>query len=148
MKRNNIIALSLLVLAFSLLTTCTSRTMTVKFTKSGCTYTGPTSIPYGKFNVNWSVNDQKHNKTVLLIITLAEGKTIDDLKALHSGEAPQWVTVLWKDEENAFGPDLNRVRTYHHVHDLKTLDGYQGQPLYLVCGNEEGGTNPLGVLAT
>jgi hypothetical protein len=145
LKRNDhLITLLLLALAFSFLTACTSRTMTVKFSEDGCTYAGPTSIPNGKFNVNWSVNDRKHNKTVLLIITLAEGKTIDDLKADHSGEAPPWVTVLWNDEEDAFGSVLDKVRGYQFVHDLKTLDGYQGEPLYLVCGNEEVPTNPLG----
>lgn len=133
--------ISFLLSAILLLAACGSPSMTVTFTENGCSYNGPPTIPYGKFTVNWSVNDQKHNKTVLLIVTLAEGKTIDDLKALHSGEAPQWVNILWNDEENAFGSELEKVRSYHHEHDLTTLDNYQGQPLYLVCGNEEGTTN-------
>jgi hypothetical protein len=142
MKPVRILAIiSSLLSTVLLLVACGSPKMTVKFTEDGCTYNGPSSIPYGKFTVNWSVNDKKHNKTVLLIITLAEDKTIDDLKAMHSGEAPQWVNILWNDEENDFGTDLERVRSYQHEHDLKTIASYQGQPLYLVCGNEEGTTN-------
>ena len=134
-----------LLLAVILLTACTTPSMTVKFTENGCTYDGPTSIPYGKFTVKWSVNDQKHNKTGLVIITLAEGKTIDDLKNSGPGdEAPQWVNILWVNDENAFGSELEKVRSYCHEYDLKTLDSYQGQPLYMVCGNEEHMTNPLG----
>jgi hypothetical protein len=135
---------SVLLIAVSLLTACTTPSMTVKFTENNCTYDGPTSIPFGKFRANWLVNDQKHNKTVLLIINLAEGKTIDDLKAYNGGEQPQWVKVLWNYDENAFGSELEKVRRYHHDYDLKALDSYQGQPLYMVCGNEEGPTNPLG----
>jgi hypothetical protein len=145
MKTTRILAIiSVLLFGVLLLAACSSPGMTVKFTENGCTYDGPSSITSGKFTVNWSVNDQKHNKTVLLIINLAEGKTIDDLKSSHSAEAPQWVTILWNDEENAFGSELEKVRNYTHEHDLTTLDNYQGQPLYLVCGNEEGVTNPLG----
>ncbi len=136
--------LIILLAAGSLLTACSSQKMTVKFSESGCTYSGPASIPYGKFTVNWSVNDPKHNKTVLLTVTLANGKTIDDMKASHSGETPAWVTILWNDEQDAFGPDLNRVRSYQYEHDLNTAEGYQGQALYFVCGNEEGPTNPVG----
>ena len=81
---------SVLLIATSLLAACTTPSMTVKFTENSCTYEGPSSIPYGKFTVNWLVNDQKHNKTGLVIFTLAEGKTIDDLKnSGPRGEAPQ-----------------------------------------------------------
>jgi hypothetical protein len=139
-----LVIISGMLMAVLLMAACTSKSMTVKFTENGCTYDGPSSISYGKFTVNWSVNDQKHNKTVLLIVTLADGKTIDDLKALHSAEAPQWVTVLWNDEKDAFGSELEKVRQYQFEHALNTLDSYQIQPLYLICGNEEGGTNPLG----
>jgi hypothetical protein len=137
-------SLSVLLVALSPLAACGSQKMTVKFTVNGCTFSGPSSIPYGKFTVNWNVFDQKHNKTVLLIITLADGKTIDDLKAGNNRETLPWVTILWNTDENAFGPDLNKVRSYQHEYDLKTIAGYQGQPLYFVCGNEEGPTNPLG----
>ena len=135
---------SVLLIAASLLTACTTPRMTVMFTGDDCIYEGPASIPYGKFNVKWIVNDQTHNKTVLLIITLAEGKTIDDLKAYKGGEQPPWVEVLWNYDENAFGSELEDVRLYRHVYDLKTLDSYQSQPLYMVCGNEEGRTNSFG----
>jgi hypothetical protein len=135
---------ALLLMAGSLLAACMTARMTVKFTENGCTYDGPASIPFGKFKVYWTVNDQKHNKTGLVIITLAEGKTIDDLKATHSAEAPQWVNILWIDEENAFGSELEKVRSYSHEHDLQIQVNYHGEPLYMVCGNEQGMTGSLG----
>jgi len=135
---------ALLLMAVLLLAACTSPRMTVKFTENGCTYDGPASIPFGKFKVNWIVNDQKHNKTGLVIITLAEGKTIEDLKADRSAEAPQWVNILWIDEENAFGSELEKVRRYSHEHDLLTQVNYHGEPLYMICGNEQGMIAPLG----
>lgn len=79
-----------------------------------------------------------------MIITLAEGKTIDNLKADHSAEAPPWVNILWIDEENAFGSELEIVRSYSHEHDLQTQVNYHGEPLYMVCGNEQGMIAPLG----
>lgn len=116
--------------------------MTVKFTETGCTYDGPASIPFGKFTVQWIVSDRIHNKTGLVILTLAEGKTIDDLRAYGGAEAPPWAQVLWTDDENAFV--LDRVRSYNHEHDLRSQANYQGGPLYMVCGNEKGMTAALG----
>jgi hypothetical protein len=116
--------------------------MTVKFTEMDCTYDGPSSIPFGKFIVNWIVNDQKHNKTGLIILTLADGKTIDDLRAVLGSEAISWAHRLWTDEENAFV--LDNVRSYSHEHDLRAQADYQGGPLYMVCGNEERATGVLG----
>jgi len=149
MKKINILfPLTMLVvilfMAVSLLAACTSSRMIVKFTENGCTYDGPASIPFGKFKVNWIVNDQKHNKTGLVIITLAEGKTIADLKADHGVVPPQWVNILWIDQENAFGSELENVRSYSYEHDLQTQVNYHGEPLYMVCGNEQGMTDPLG----
>ena len=139
------ILLPLIALAFgTLLAACTSPRLTVKFTENGCTYDGPASIPFGKFKVNWIVNDQKHNKTRLVIITLAEGKTSADLKADHGVVPPQWVNILWIDQENVFGSELEKVRHYSHEHDLQTQVNYHGEPLYMVCGNEQDMTDPLG----
>ena len=139
------ILLPLIALAFgTLLAACTSPRLTVKFTENGCTYDGPASIPFGKFKVNWIVNDQKHNKTGLVIITLAQGKTIADLKADHGVVPPKWVNILWIDQENAFGSELEKVRHYSHEHDLQTQVNYHGEPLYMVCGNEQDMTDPLG----
>ena len=116
--------------------------MTVKFTETSCAYDGPSAIPFGKFTVDWVVSDRKHNKTGLVILTLADGKTIDDLRAYRGSEAPAWAHVLWTDEENAFV--LDAARSYSHEHDLRSQANYQGDPLYMVCGNEQGMTAALG----
>jgi hypothetical protein len=145
MKPDNLYRLFFVtVVAVALLPACTTPSMTITFTDKACTYSGTASIPLGKFTVNWVVNDQIHNKTGLLIMTLAEGKTLADLQTTRTAEAPPWVTILWTDDENAFGSDLEKIRNYSHVHDLRTLANYHGEPLYMVCGNEIGMTNPLG----
>lgn len=139
------LTISFLLFVISVLTDCNrTPTMTIKFTENSCTYNRPGSVPYGKFSLNWVVNDQKHNKTGLVILTLDADKTTDDLRAYHGAEAPSWAHVLRTDEENAFGPDLEKVRNYSHKHDFHTQASYHGEPLYLVCGNEEHMTNPLG----
>ena len=134
--------LVLVMIAMGLASCQPAPKMTIKFTESGCTYEGPSSIPFGKFTMNWIVSDQKHNKTGLVILTLAEGKTIDDLRAYRGGEAPPWAHTLWTDDENAFA--LDTVRNYSHEHDLRSQANYQGGPLYMVCGNEKGMTAALG----
>jgi hypothetical protein len=121
-------------------------TLTVKFTEKDCTYEGPQSIPYGKFTVNWIVDDPKHNKTALVFLTLARGKTIDDLRACACTEvdATDWLQGLWLAQENAFGAELKKTRTYTYEYDLRDQASYHGEPLYMFCGNEEGKTSSLG----
>lgn len=119
----------------------------VKFTEKDCSYDGPQSIPYGKFTVNWIVDDSKHNKTVLAIVTLAPGKALADLQACVCTEKPDWINALWLDDENAFGPELEKARSYIHEYDLPGQAAYHGEPLYMFCGNEEGKTVSLGPIA-
>lgn len=118
--------------------------MTIRFSEDSCTYNSPISIPYDKFRVNWIVNDQKHSKTSLSIVTLAESKTMGDLGPLLKGEMPSWVEILWVNDTSVFGSELEKVRRYNFEYDLKTLDSYQGQPLYMICANEESATKALG----
>ena len=124
-------------------------TLTVKFTEKGCTYDGPQSISYSKFTVQWIVDDPKHNKIALVILTLARGKTIDDLRACvcTDAEIVDWIQGLWLDQENAFGPELEETHTYVHEYDLTSQAKYHGEPLYMFCGNEEGKTSSLGPIA-
>ena len=117
---------------------------TVKFTEKGCTYDGPQSIPYGKFTVKWIVDDLKHNKTVLAIVTLAPGKTLDDLQACPCTEKPDWINGLWLDDENAFGSELEKTRIYVHEYDMRDQASYHGEPLYMFCGNDERKSDALG----
>jgi|GEM_PF-2586028 len=119
-------------------------TLTVKFTEKDCTYDGPRSIPYGKFTVKWIVDDAKHNKTALVLLTLASGKTLADLQACPCSEKSDWINGLWLDEENAFGAELKTARSYVHEYDLTGQANYHGEPLYMFCGNEEGKTSSLG----
>ena len=80
------------------------------------------------------VSDQKHNKTGLVILTLAKGKGVNELRAYRGSEVPSWGHILWTDEENAFVLDI--VRSHVYEHDLRTQTDYQGGPLYVVCSNE------------
>jgi hypothetical protein len=66
---------------------CTPPNPTLTFHDAGdqCTYSGPNPIPYGEFTVDLVAEQLPEGKNVgYAIITLKEGKTIDDLNAYQS----------------------------------------------------------------
>lgn len=121
--------------------------MTVKYTETACTYEGPSSIPYGKFSVTMQVDDRVHNKAALGIFTLKPGKTLADVQASPFSTEPDWINGFWVDEANAFGAELQQTRRYVHEHDLATQANYNGEPLYMICGNEKGKQGAIGPIA-
>lgn len=99
-----------------------TNSLTVTFHENKCSYRGPTSVDSGKIRVTMVV-DKKAHDAGLVVLTLAEGKTIADLQALP----PNANQPLWS----------HRVgEAAHHVHpgerysfDFTTDTG----PIYLVC---------------
>jgi hypothetical protein len=79
---------------------CTPPNPTLTFHDAGdqCTYSGPNPIPYGEFTVDLVAEQLPEGKNVgYAIITLKEGKTIDDLNAYQSPDPPSWVKHILFD---------------------------------------------------
>jgi hypothetical protein len=99
-------------------TSAVTETMaTVTFVGGKCNYDGPKQIPFGVLAIKW-VTD---SSGALLVVTLDQGKTIQDLNAWASTEQPPWATV-----GNVFGTPSGGSDT------VKTPVVSKG-PIYLVC---------------
>ena len=89
-----------LVLVLPLLVACGSSkpnsvtTPTISIDGDKCTYTGPQSIPTGKVTIDWVVNNKDHDKYGLVIVTLNEGKTFEDIDKWPSSDPPPWITIV------------------------------------------------------
>jgi len=68
--------------------------MTVTYDGNECTYDGPQSVPAGKISVDWVVKNKDHDKFGLVIATLNEGKTFEDLDQWPSTDPPPWLTIV------------------------------------------------------
>jgi len=68
--------------------------ITITFDKSKCTYNGPQSVPAGTITVDWVAENTDHNAYGLVLVTLDEGKTFDDLDQWPSTDPPPWLTIV------------------------------------------------------
>ena len=106
---------------------CKSSPLTVTFKDNECTLNGPTKFSDKKFNLVLVIDTKEHNGYGLGIYTLAEGKTVEDLKSLGFGAAqPDWANLVL-----AFGPHPSG--TYTYTVDPYQNSAYQGEPLYFIC---------------
>jgi hypothetical protein len=78
--------------------------MTVAFAGGTCTYDGPKAVPAGPINVIMDVKDQDREAYALVIVTLDQGKTINDMKAwMPSTAQPSWAQIVAENEEGLPG---------------------------------------------
>jgi hypothetical protein len=97
-------------------------TMTIK--DSQCTLNGPTTVPHVVLTINLVMDEQKPTESGYALITLKEGKTIEDLKAWPSADQPPWVNLIHGVHEFT-----NGMHTYTYNYANIATD----QILYLVC---------------
>ncbi len=97
-------------------------TMTIK--ENDCTLDGPTTIPHVVLTINLVMDEQKPTESGYALITLKEGKTIEDLKAWPSAARLPWVNLIHGVHEYT-----NGIHTYTYNYGNVTTD----QTLYLVC---------------
>jgi hypothetical protein len=97
-------------------------TMTIK--ENDCTLDGPTTIPHVALTINLVMDEQKPTESGYALITLKEGKTIEDLKAWPSADQPPWVNLIHGVHEYT-----NGTHTYTYNYANVATD----QILYLVC---------------
>jgi len=87
---------------------CKSSPLTVIFKDNECTFNGPTKFSDKKFNLVLVIDTKEHNGYGLGIYTLAEGKTVEDLKSLGFGATqPDWANLVL-----AFGLHPSGTYTY------------------------------------
>ena len=96
------------------------------FQPDGCTYQGPAQLPR-EFVLTWVVENSPHPGFIVLIVTLAPGKTARDLAAMPAADPPpDWVNKLVNDV--ALQPG-----TYAKAVNLAEIASYRGDPIYFAC---------------
>lgn len=70
-----------------------------------CSYEGPTAIPAGTVDVNGRIRGQPRDGYALVIATLDEGETFEDLDAWPSTDQPPWLTLHAFQETPQSDPD-------------------------------------------
>ncbi len=99
-------------------------TLTMTITDSSCTLQGPSVIPHVVLTINLVMDEQKPTESGYALITLKEGKTIEDLKAWPTAAQPPWVNLIHGVHEFT-----NGMHTYTYNYGNVAED----QSLYLVC---------------
>ena len=99
---------------------------TLTFTQGKCTYSGPQTNSAAAFKVSLVLSNKNTPESGFALVTLQNGKTIADLKALQSTDPPAWLTDIddegYIHKSTTFPYDLTKYSYWH-----------QGEPLYLVC---------------
>ncbi len=66
----------------------------ITFDGSKCVYNGPQAIRAGRITIDWVVENTDYDLYGLVIVTLDEGKTFDDLDQWPSTDPPPWLTII------------------------------------------------------
>ena len=136
MNKKTISLLFCVLLILTILIGCTAKnpTLSLTFNDAGdvCTYKGPDKFQYGTFTLNLVQGKNPAGTIGYAIVTLDEGKTVDDLKAWNSTDTPPFATVLTYggpySQDSNFDFDLSKMAAY-----------VQGKPLYLACFSQAKG---------
>jgi hypothetical protein len=103
--------------------------MTLTFSGDTCAYSGPKSIPFGKFTVNLVVEGQGDTTYAFTIVTLQEGKTLADLQAWSSTDRPDFVKVDFLHANSHTVISGNKKDEI----DLTANFAFGDDPFYFVC---------------
>lgn len=110
-----------------------STSPTLTFTANGCVYDGPDKVDE-QFDVDWIVEESEHTGFIYAVVTLGEGKTVEDLASIPANDpAPGWVHKLSYDSTLSPG-------TYHKSFDLGANAAFREGPIYIVCIFTDEGT--------
>lgn len=99
-------------------------TLTLTIKDNMCTLSGPMTIPHVVLTINLAMDEQKPSESGYALVTLKEGKSIEDLKAWPSADQPEWVNLIHGVHEYT-----NGMHTYTYDYSNVTTD----QTLYLAC---------------
>ena len=126
------------LLTFLFLVGCTASTpiLTLTINENKCSFDGPKTIPNDEFTIRLVINQKELAETGYALITLENGKTVEDLNAWPSADQPPWIVLLDGVHEMATG-----THTYTYDPALFTQNAaYHGGPYYIVCFYTDPGT--------
>ena len=93
---------------------------TVTFTGSTCTYSGPEKVAAGNLSLNLINSDKKMSGYTVAVLSLQEGKTVEDLRSWKSDDLPPWASLL------------SLLSIFPGENSLKKLEVKPG-PIFLAC---------------
>jgi hypothetical protein len=131
MMGSSVMVILLLLIACGQAPSQSSNEATLTFSGDTCTYSGPKSLP-AKFDINVVVEGQTDTVYGYVIVTLQEGKGIEDLQAWPSTDPPEWLKDQLNDSGPAFGGSFGLGPVKQNV-DLGVNAAYAGEPFYFVC---------------
>jgi hypothetical protein len=100
-------------------------TLTIK--GSECTLNGPTTLPYGQFEITLVIDEPEVSETGYALVALDEGRTIADLEAWQSADQPEWADRLAGEHQMEAGTSSRNI-------DLVPMAAMQGRgAFYIVC---------------
>ena len=111
--------------------------VTLTFSGDTCTYGGPKSVP-DKFNINIVVEGQGNTKYGYVLVTLDEGKTIEDLQAWSSSDPPEWLKDQLRETGPVFGPGNTKQNLDWSSYESVVT------PIYFVCFGDDRKIGALG----
>jgi hypothetical protein len=112
---------------------------TLTFDLGECAYSGPNSLPYGKFTLDLVQSKTDPLPFGFALVTLQSGKTIADLEAWPSADPPDWLYVLTVQSYLTTTQSFNWSLTYNGLYKPP-------EPVYLVCFQQDakGNVNKIG----
>jgi hypothetical protein len=134
---NGMIVILMLLTACGQSATQGSPEMTITFSGDTCTYSGPKSLP-DKFDINIVVEGQGNARYGYVLVTLDEGKTIEDLQAWPSSDPPAWLKDQLRNTGPVFGPgNAKQILDWSSYESVVT-------PIYFVCFADDRKIGALG----
>lgn len=112
--------------------------MTLTVENDTCTYDGPTTIPYGTYEVTFDVRDLTYPTNGWFVFVLDAGRTVEEARALFgstddtTGPPPAWLTML---TVHAFGGAPGTVETRQE--NLRQMGAYKDGPIYILCARPD-----------
>jgi hypothetical protein len=101
--------------------------LTLSITGNECTLDGPTTIPYGQFEITLVIDEPEVSETGYALVALDEGRTIADLEAWPSADQPEWADRLAGEHQMEAGTSSRSI-------DLVPMAAMQGRgAFYIVC---------------
>jgi hypothetical protein len=124
LQKSLIIVITLILLTSGCTAEKTSvNSLTTTFKNNKCTYDGAKSVAAGE--VSFIMVDKNRDlNAAMIVLTLDEGKTVEDLKALptNTGEDPQWTHRVGAAERHVYPGE-----SYTFKATIET------GPIYMIC---------------
>jgi len=112
--------------------------ITITFTDTGCSLSGPQEVPAGIIEMDWITTSDVHDIYGIAILTLDDGRTIEDLNKWKSLDEPPWADVV------SFRDAKGKTTTELFINLDKEKESF-----YFVCFDPDqiiGALGPVGII--